>query len=426
MPSSWPYRLLDKPNTTARLIVLLLVVVGDLLLLQTGSRSSPTAWGFGLAAVVIGLFGAVRPLGTALCQAALLLAADAYGSYAHGPAALVKYIAVLSLLELAIRRPWPRAAIGAAALTGVYTIHTFEAMPAELPSLLYRVVVTVGGPVLLGGYVRATRQAAWHAQKHAEEETRAQELRTRAARVAERTAIARELHDLVAHHVSSMVLRVGVARHVLPVADERVTEVLDDLHVTGTTALTDLRRLVTVLRDPAQVLQDDAAATLVAPDGLPAALHAVIEHGRRIGLDVEESTDPGIGHLDAVRGLAVLRLVQEGLANVAKHAGPSARARVTVGMTEAGAVRLRILDRGAAPGGDRKVLAASGPGLGLVGMRERVALLGGSMRAGPDDGGWRLSVTLPAGPVGPDAERPDAERLGGARPEHQDRNGGRP
>ncbi|MHB9856758.1 sensor histidine kinase [Streptomyces sp. YIM S03343] len=401
MPISWPEGVLDKPTVIPRLIILLLVAVGDLTLLQNGSRTPWADWVFAFAAVAFGLFGAVRPLATALCQAALLLAADAYGTYEHGPAALVKYLAGISLLELAIRRPWSKAMIGAGALSAVYVIHVSDDMPKELPALFYRVAVTVGGPVLLGAYVRTTRQLAWHTRQQAEEEKRSQELRIRAARVAERTAIARELHDLVAHHVSPMVLRVGVARHVLPVADERVTEVLDDLHTTGTAALTDLRRLVTVLRDPEQLPEGDAAAPLVAPEGLPAALGAVVEQGRRIGLDVEETTDPEVRDLDAVRGLAVLRLVQEGLANVAKHVGTSAHARVAVGMTETGAVRLRICDNGAVRGDDRTGPVGSRPGLGLVGMRERVELLGGELSVGPSDdgGGWQLSAMLPAHPA---------------------------
>ncbi|MFI1953263.1 sensor histidine kinase [Streptomyces xinghaiensis] len=406
-----------------RLVILLLVTVGYLLLLRSGPGPSAADWGFALATVALGLFGAVRPLATALGQAALLLAADAYGgSFAHGPAAVVKYIAGFSLLELAVRRPWPRALIGAAALTAVYVVHTADGMPAELPSLLYRVAVTVAGPLLLGGAIRATRQSAWHARKRAEEERHSHELRVRAARVAERTAIARELHDLVAHHVSSMVLRAGVARHTLPVTDERVTAVLDDLHTTGTAALTDLRRLVAVLRDPEQVPGDGGEAPPVNPGGLPAALHTVVEHGRRTGLDVEESTDPETGRLDAVRGLAVLRLVQEGLANVAQHAGPSAHAVVSVEMTGSGAVRLDIRDDGPVRGEDRTVPAPPGTGLGLVGMRERVRLLGGSLRAGPAGGGWHLTAVLPAGPASLDGgpARPGGVRAGASHEDHED------
>ncbi|MBQ0985350.1 two-component sensor histidine kinase [Streptomyces sp. F63] len=382
-----------------RLVILLLVTAGHLLLLRSGPGPAAADWGFALAAVAIGMFGAVRPLGTALGLAALLLAADAYGgSFAHGPAAVVKYLAGFSLLELAVRRPWPRALLGGAALTAVYAVHTADGMPAELPPLLYRVAVTVLGPLLLGSTVRAARRAARHARKCAEEERQGRELRVRAARVAERAAIARELHDLVAHHVSSMVLRAGVARHTLPVTDDRVTGVLDDLHTTGTAALADLRRLVAVLRDPGQLPGDGGEALPPVPGGLPAALRTAVERGRRIGLDVEESTDPETGRLDAVRGLAVLRLVQEGLANVARHAGPSARATVSVRMTGAGAVTVDIRDHGPARGAGRAGPAPSGTGLGLIGMRERVRLLGGSLRAGPAGDGWHLTAELPADP----------------------------
>ncbi|MEE3921816.1 histidine kinase dimerization/phosphoacceptor domain-containing protein [Micromonospora sp. BRA006-A] len=121
---------------------------------------------------------------------------------------------------------------------------------------LFGLAVTVGLPLLLGLVVRTTRELGRQAEVRAEAERRRRESESRAARADERGAIARELHDVLAHHVASMVLRVGVARHVLPDLDPRVGEVFDDVHATGTAALTDLRRLVAVLRDP-----DGVAAT---------------------------------------------------------------------------------------------------------------------------------------------------------------------
>ena len=121
-----------------------------------------------------------------------------------------------------------------------------------------------------------------------------------------------------------MVLRVGVARHVLTDLDPRVGEVFDDVHGTGTAALGELRRLVAVLRDPDGV-RGDAALTAIEPSALPAAIGAAIDRARQAGITVEADLDPAIGSLDAVRGMAVLRLTQEALTNVAKHAGTSAR-----------------------------------------------------------------------------------------------------
>src|SRR5690606_24663628 len=153
--------------------------------------------------------------------------------------------------------------------------------------------------LLLGGYIRSARAASRAAADRAAAEIRA-------ARAAERTAIARELHDLVAHHISSMVLRVGVARHVLQDAGPAVREVLDDLHGAGTAALDDLGHLVTVLRDPSTVQEETPP---IEPDALLAALDRAIERGRSAGLAVEASIDPAVAGLDSVRGVTLLRLV---------------------------------------------------------------------------------------------------------------------
>jgi signal transduction histidine kinase len=195
---------------------------------------------------------------------------------------------------------------------------------------------------------------------------------------------------VVAHHVASMVLRVGVARHVLPDVDPRVAEVFDDVHRTGTTALADLRKLVALLRDPEGV-RGDAALTAIDPAALPAALGAAVDAARRAGLLVEADVAASVGALDAVRGLAVLRLTQEALTNVAKHAGTSARARLMVEVVD-GEVRWEVSDDG---GGTVRAYAPAGGGHGITGMRERVEVLGGRLDAGPVDGGWRVRTVLP-------------------------------
>lgn len=396
VPESWSERVVDRPNLVPRLVVLLAAAIGYLTLFHDGSRSPGLDWAFALAAVAIGLLGGVQPLITAVAHAVLLLVADLFGTFERGPAAFVKYLAVWSLFELAVRCPWPSVAVDIAALTAAYTVHTWEDLPGELPSLLYRIAITVAAPALLGAYIRATRQLGRQARQRADEERRHHEARVQAASVAERTALARELHDLVAHHVSAMVLRVGVARHVATGGDPRVAAVLDDLHASGTAALADLRRLVAVLRDPTHAPQA-AEVPIADPGGLPAALAAVTERSRGIGVVVEATVDPELAWLDPLRGRTVLRLVQEGLANVARHAGPSATVGLSVRVGDSGEVRLRIVDDGGRGGASpASGVAAAGEGFGLIGMRERVERLGGRLRAGPADGGWALTAVLPA------------------------------
>lgn len=397
MQVPWVERVVDRPNVVARLIILLAITVGYFWLFQPVSRTPRLDWAFGLTAAAVGAFGGVLPLWTAGAHATLLLVADLFGTFEHGPAAFVKYVAVCSLFELAARRSWPPVAADVTLLGVAYTLHTWTDLPAALPALLYRLALTVAVPALLGAYIRTTRTLASQTRQRAAEERDRHEARVRAAVVAERSALASELHDLVAHHVSAMVLRVGVARHVVANGDPRVTEVLDDLHRTGTAALADLRRLVALMRDPDQS-QRQLEVSIVDPGGLPAALAAVAERCRAIGVTVDVSVDPQIVRIDPLRGRTVLRLAQEGLANVAKHAGTSAHARLSAHVDDAAEVQLQIVDDGAGRTGG---LPASGDsaadeGFGLIGMRERVERLGGRFRAGPVDGGWEFTAALPA------------------------------
>lgn len=401
-------RLLDRRVVPVRLAVMSASAVGYLVLLTgPGARPGPVDWAVAVGAVAVSAVAVRWPLACALGQAALLAVAEAVA----GPGVIVvKVLAAFAMFELAMRRSgWPLWA-GAASLAAVYTVvglgHDAD---TGLAGLVYRVVVMAGAPLLLGVYVRGLGRRAARAEERAAEQERVRRSEVRVARVSERTAIARELHDLVAHHVASMVLRVGVARHVLPAADDDVRQVLDDVHATGTTALADLRRLVAVLRDPSA--PETPGGSLVDPGELPAAIEAVVDRGRQVGLRVDVTVDPAITGLDAVRGLAVLRLIQEGLANVAKHAGPAAHARLSVRQAENG-VRLELCDDGGEPGTGGSQGTGAGPRHGLVGMRERVELLGGVLQVGADGPGWRLSALLPAATEPADAE---IDRVGNRR-----------
>jgi signal transduction histidine kinase len=115
-----------------------------------------------------------------------------------------------------------------------------------------------------------------------------------------------------------------------------------------------------------------------------------VDTARRSGLAVDADISPSVGRLDAARGLAILRLTQEALTNVAKHAGPTARARLSVAVLD-GNVRWEVTDDGGAGIPD----TPPGGGHGLTGMRERVEVLGGRLEAGPADGGWRVRTVLP-------------------------------
>jgi signal transduction histidine kinase len=199
----------------------------------------------------------------------------------------------------------------------------------------------------------------------------------RLAAAGERATIARELHDVVAHSLSVMIVQADGAGYALDTAPGQARNALATIAATGREALADMSRVVAVLRDGSP-----------AERGVP-SLDALLDGARAAGLPVtlEISGDPDA--LDAAERLALHRIVQEALTNTLRHAGPgvTAAVRVTYGPGE---VSAEITDDGR--GG-----AAGGTGHGLLGMRERAGLLGGTVTAGPrDGGGWRVAATLGA------------------------------
>ncbi len=380
-------RLFDHRDAWFRFLLLDLSGLGYLLLGHgIDVVPTPTQWLLGVLAFVAGPALARWPLPGLLVQLVLLAVAF---PMLDDPT-INQVGASWAFAEVVLWAARPRWAwIGGGLLLAVYLVFDVARSPASLLASIYGLIAPIGIPLLLGMAVRASRELTRQAEQRAVAEQLRTESESRAARADERAAIARELHDVVAHHVASMVLRAGVARHVLAGADPRVTEVLDDVHGTGTTALAELRRIVELLREPDTT---DAALTAIEPGALPTALGVAVDNARRTGLVVDADIDDAIGSIDAVRGLAVLRLTQEALTNVAKHAGTSARARLRVAVVD-GSVVWEVADSGGT-GAPPKV---AGGGHGLIGMRERVEVLGGELTAGPDGGGWRVRTELPLG-----------------------------
>ncbi|GAA2602730.1 hypothetical protein GCM10010411_40710 [Actinomadura fulvescens] len=361
----WMERVFDSGSAPVRFIVLAAIALGDLRLLHRPEDA--TGWALALTGLAVCLAGCVAPVAATVVLPVLVLAGDRMDA---DVSITLKAMIAVALFELALRSSARGVLVGSAVTVGLLLVHALDG--ATWAQTLYRLAILAGFPLLLGAYVRLVREKALRERER--------------VRAAERAAIARELHDLVAHHISSMVLRAGVARHVLPGGDPRVAEVLGDLHDSGTAALADLRDLVAVLRDPALV---DPGVSLVERSALPEALRGVVERGVQAGLRLTDEIDPAVAELDAVRRLTILRLAQEGLANVAKHAGPGTGARFSVHVTDA-SVRLEIVD-------DGRTRPEAAPGHGLIGMTERVELLGGHLIAGPrtDGQGWHLHAELP-------------------------------
>jgi signal transduction histidine kinase len=236
----------------------------------------------------------------------------------------------------------------------------------------------------LAGYaLRERAQQAEAAELRAAQAEREREAAARLAVAEERARIARELHDIVAHAVSVMVLQVGAVRHKLPPERAGDAEALLGVEKTGRTALAEMRRLLGAMRDEGQDLE------LAPQPGLDGLDSLAAEVGRA-GLPVRVHVDGERVPLPRALDLSAYRIIQEGLTNALKHAGAQ-HADVTLryGPDE---LQIEVRDDGRGSAG------SDGLGHGLVGIRERVKIYGGEMSAGAAaGGGFVLATRLPLG-----------------------------
>ena len=242
-------------------------------------------------------------------------------------------------------------------------------------------------PVLLGIIWlagRALRERSVEAQAAESRATHAEREREATARIAvaeERARIARELHDIVAHAVSVMVLQVGAVRHRLPETLEQDKEALRGVEQAGRTALTEMRRLLGAMRNDGEDLE-------LAPQPGLGSLDSLLEELGRAGLPVRLQIDGEPVALPRAIDLSAYRIVQEGLTNALKHARAShADVVVRYGSDD---LRVEVRDDGDGTSTD------DGLGHGLIGVRERVKIYGGEMTAGTaNGGGFALRARLP-------------------------------
>jgi signal transduction histidine kinase len=279
---------------------------------------------------------------------------------------------------------WPvrilAAVVGAVALTRLWTLPDVENFLGGLASTAFAVLL----PGAIGAYVRTRAELLTALTERAERAEAERELLAREAIITERTRIAREMHDAVGHRVSLMVLQAGAIE--MAAADRaRVEQLACQVQVAGRQALDELRQAVGVLRDG----EDDGAPVTPQP-GLD-DLERLVKECRAAGMTVELTRPPAeAAPVDAVVSRAAYRIVQEALTNAGKHA-PGAPVAVGVERTPERLV-VRILN--GAPGEPSR---ATGGGFGLVGLRERVRTLDGTLRAEPRlDGGFLVEAVLPA------------------------------
>ncbi|WP_218004970.1 sensor histidine kinase [Actinomadura macra] len=260
-----------------------------------------------------------------------------------------------------------------------------ETAPVE--ALIFRSQAVLVGGALLGMYVAARRRVLHGLTERAERAERERHLLAERARAEERARLAAEMHDVVAHRVTLMVLRAGALR--VRASDEETRAAAEELRDDGCQALEELRDVIGLLRR-----DGGDGPGLAEPDAAPLPdLSALVAESVAVGVPVElvERGEPA--PLSPAVGRTAYRVVQEALTNARKHA-PGAAVRVEVGYRTDG-VWLAVTSAAPAIEPDA-VLAASGSGTGLSGLRERVETVGGSFTAGPFGDGFQVEASLPA------------------------------
>jgi signal transduction histidine kinase len=292
---------------------------------------------------------------------------------------------VVALYTVATSCPWPVSAWAAAVVVGLNTAVLLALRlfadgvrnPDPVPALLL-----LGGSWLVGDNVRTRRAYTAELEERAARLEREREEQAVRAVAEERARISRELHDMIAHHVSVIAVQAGAASE--EATTDPAREALGLIQQTSRQVLAELRSML-------DMLASDEAGPGLAPQPSLAGVDQLVAQSRTAGLPVELVVTGQRRELPAIVDLAAYRIVQEALTNTRTHAG-SAHARVELRYTD-NALTLEVTDDGHAAA---RQPGNGGGGRGLVGMRERVALVGGKLEVGPrPGGGFRVAAELP-------------------------------
>jgi signal transduction histidine kinase len=332
------------------------------------------------AAVLLTLLRPVAAFWLSLASAPVLCVIDPlWDLWPFQPGSFLAHLCVMTVVAIRTR---PRAAAWMWLLTLVYGAmaellrHPFEGtdtMPMLFLSAVVLLVVTV-----------------WHIRRDAEQEVTAQQTvtaheRSRRTLLEERTTIARELHDVVAHHMSVVAIQAEAAPYRVQNPPEELEKAFATIRENAVAALTELRRVLGVVRAEDYEAPEAPQPTLADLDGLLANV-------REAGLSVDKAVTGAVRELPQGVELSAYRIVQEALSNTLRHA-PGADARVEIGYV-IGGLGLRVVN--GPPPSPVPVEPSPGAGHGITGMRERVTMLNGEMTAGPlPDGGYEVTVFLP-------------------------------
>jgi signal transduction histidine kinase len=374
----------DVPHLLDAAVLLVagvIVVVG--VALRADASTRPLALALALAATATLVLRRSAPTATLAISGALVLALFAVDHAAGAVAVIAPAIALYSLALARGRVHLVAAVVAAAAAVMIADVFLAGHHAHALTLQTAAHVALVAVPVLAAEALRNRRSYIQLLLERLElaERTREEEARRRAGQ--ERLRIARELHDVVAHTLTTINVQAGVAAHLADREPAGAGSALAAIEAASRDALDELRAILGVLRQPSDV--DVPLEPAPGLDGLSSLLDRFRQGGSQIELEVGGEQPGRIP--DAVQ-LAAYRIVQESLTNAARHA-PGAVARVRLAYE---ADRLRVgIENASAPMCNGNGAA----GVGIVGMRERAAALGGTLAAGPSGGGFRVEAELP-------------------------------
>jgi signal transduction histidine kinase len=372
----------ERALAALALVFALAQVVEAALVDDVGVRAVTIA--FALLTPVPLVFAWRAPLASLLAVDLLFLLGAVLGGRLLVSSQVAVFLCVVGIFIVGLRAPTRELVVGAVAACGLLTATALiEEAPGDLVSgIAWVMIIPVGIPALLGHVLRSRNALNRRLDAQADEIERNRAARERAAILSERTRIARELNDVVAHDVSVMLVQAAAAKRTVPADPERARAAIAAVEETGREALGELRRLLGVLRRGDEELA-------LAPQPSLERIGALVERMRAAGLPVELEVAGDPFHLPPGVDAAAFRIVQEALVNVMRHAAAT-QALVRVGY-EPAAVELVVSD-------DGRGAAVIRDGSGLVNLRERVALYGGELRAGRRlPRGFELRARLPVG-----------------------------
>jgi signal transduction histidine kinase len=366
-------------------VVVVLGLTAMLVGLTRGGDSGVPSLLCGLLALAPVLLTLVRPAGAFWLSlaASTVTAVVSEQEWVGRPWPASSFVSHLVVLTVVAARTRPRTAAWMWVLTGVYGSFAASVLGPWYGDTDVAQMLVLSAVLLLVVTVRHIRREA--AQEVTAQQTVTAHERSRRTLLEERTTIARELHDVVAHHMSVVAIQAEAAPYRVENPPEELQKAFATIRENAVAALTELRRVLGVVRAEDYEAPDAPQPTLADLDGLLANV-------REAGLTVEKAVTGAVRELPQGVELSAYRIVQEALSNTLRHA-PGASARVEIGYV-LGGLGLRVVNT--PPPAPRLVKPSPGAGHGITGMRERVAMLDGEMTAGPTpDGGHEVTVFLP-------------------------------